>query len=81
MVKKLPAPAQQVPNIDVPLPDGRRVVLNAHAFGLAVRYGMVKAQLSEEERQAFDVVSNHSEYSAMEKAVLEGKNITKTDGE
>lgn len=70
MVKKLPAKPQKhspVSHIDVPLPDGRRVLLPMPAYGMAVRMGMITAQLTDEERQAFSVVVQATEYSAMKK--------------
>jgi hypothetical protein len=79
MIKKLKRQGkEEAPlHMDVGLPDGRRVLLPLPAFGLAVRYGMIKAQLSEEERQAFDVVSVHSEYSAMKKIIDEATVLTR----
>ena len=84
MVKKLKnGRKEEAPplNMDVGLPDGRRVLLPLPAFGLAVRYGMILAQLTEEERQAFDVVAVNAEYAAMEKALNEKTVITKVSPE
>ena len=70
MVKKLPAtkPKQSpVSHVDVPLPDGRRVLLPMPAYELAVRMALITAQMSDDERQAFSVVAQHTEYSVLKK--------------
>lgn len=81
MVKKIKGTGkaeEKVPlHVDIALPDGRRVLLPAPAFGLAVRFGTIKAQMSDDERQAFDVVAMHTEYAAMEKMLDEATVLTR----
>lgn len=68
MVKKLkPSKPGEVAYIDVPLPDGRRVLLPMPAYGMAVRMGMITAQLGDDERQAFSIVVNATEMSVLKK--------------
>lgn len=82
MVKKLKAKqasdgsTNDVKHVDVPLPSGKRVLLPMPAYGMAVRMGMVTAQMNEEERQAFNVVWLQTEYSVLRKALEEQSNVT-----
>lgn len=52
-------------HMDVPLPDGSRVMLPLPAYGLACKMGMALAQMSDEERQAFNVVCVSTEKSVL----------------
>jgi hypothetical protein len=75
MVKKLKSKQGEprATHIDVPLPDGTRALLPMPAYGIAVRMGMITAQLTEQERHAFNVVVTQTEYSVMRKAAAEAE--------